>query len=396
MKSSGLISFFVSILALALLALSWWLMRTSPEALAERARAVALSGDHTTAPAALQAAATVDAWIVRARPSRSVVEVSGVLTPARAVAVGAEVAGKVIEVAVEEHSVVAEGALLVRLDPAFAEAALARARAALQLAGATLRQARSELRRQRDLAARGIVSEVELERVETEESRSLADVAQARAQVLDAQTRLDKTRIVAPFSAVVTRLDLEPGAYLMPGQSVSELADIQQIELEVGVGDRDVGALREGQSVAVRVDALPNETFAGTIHKVASSPERDTRRYAIPVRLANDTGRLLPGMLASAAFEIGDATQVLRVPRRAIQREFDLEYVFEITSAEAGDGEALGDVKRRRVKTRRVAFRPDWIDIAAGLNGGERIAVTGVGDLRDGMRVRFRQREVEL
>jgi len=51
---------------------------------------------------------------------------------------------------------------------------------------------------------------------------------------------------------------------------------------------------------------------------------------------------------------------------------------------------------RRRVGARRVPFRPDLVDVTSGLEGGERLVITGVGDLRDGMEVRFSDREVRL
>ena len=392
MRTSRAVSVLVGAFALAVFAVAFWLMRTSPEAEAERERAAVLRDGPGVAAA--PPAVSVDSWVAQPVEARLAVEVAGTLAPLREVSLGAEVAGQVVEVAVEEHTTVEAGALILSLDQSLPGAALSQALANRSVAEATLRQARSELRRQEDLAGRGIVSAVELERVETDADRAAAELARAKAQVLDAQTRLEKTKIVAPFAAVVASLDLEPGAYLSPGQPVAQLLDISQLEIEVGVGDREVGSLRAGQEASVRVDVFPNETFRGRVHQVGRAPDRQTKRYPVPVRLTDPSGRLLPGMLATVRFEIGEPGQTLRIPRRALQSEFDLQYVFEIV-AKPGSADA-GQLLRHRVETRRVPFRPDLLEVVAGIEGGERLAITGVADLRDGMEVRFRDRELPL
>ncbi len=394
MKKSKLISFAVTIVALAVLVFSLWLVRTSPEALADRERQTAASeplAELRESPPSV----TVDTFVVRTSTAATAVEVAGVLAPVRSVAVGADVAGKVVEVLAEEHTPVAKGEVILRLDPALPLVAVELARAAQQVAQATLRQARSELSRQQDLARRGIASAVELERVQTDSSRATAEVARAAAQRLDATTRLEKTQIVAPFDSVVTFLDLEPGAYVSPGQTIAEVMDLSELEIEIGVSDREIGTLSEGQQVVVLVDVFAGEKFAGTIHRVGRAPDAQTRRYPVPVRLANTATRLLPGMLATVQLDIGGG-DALRVPRRAIQQEFDLDYVFEIVGEAAESGDSQGTVVKRRVTTTRVAFRPDVVDITSGLSGGERIATTGVRELRDGLKVRFRDREARL
>ncbi len=317
-------------------------------------------------------------------------DISGVLAPLRSVVVGAEVAGKVTKVGASEHQVVDKGALLVQLDAALIEAARARAVASLELAQATQRQAIAELRRQRDLAKRGIASDVDLELAETEERTSTARVAEARAAQSEADTRLDKTRITAPFAAVVNALDLEPGAYVSPGSAVAELIDLSEIELEVGVSDRQISALSEGTSVRVTVDVIPGETFVGTIQRPGRAPDANTRRYPIPIRIPNQHARLLPGMLATAHLELGGTASVLRVPRSAVLREFDIDYVFVLDDDPSEKG--LATVERRPIDAAPVPFRPDILEIRRGLVEGERIALSGLESLAGGGTVRYRQR----
>jgi hypothetical protein len=88
-------------------------------------------------------------------------------------------------------------------------------------------------------------------------------------------------------------------------------------------------------------------------------------------------------MLGEVRFSVGDSSPVIWIPRRALQREFELDYVFAL------EGESSAAiVSRRRVKTRPVPFRPDLIEVLEGLKDAERVAVSGVRELREGQRVR--------
>ncbi len=119
------------------------------------------------------------------------------------------------------------------------------------------------------------------------------------------------------------------------------------------------------------------------------TPDPLTRKYPVPVRVANPEERLLPGMLGQVRFELGDASTTLRIPRRAVYREFGVDYLYVLDTSESTTGQAL--VERRRVVVHTVAFRPELFDVAKGLEPGEWIAVSGIRDLRDGLLVRVRE-----
>ncbi|MDJ0865889.1 MAG: efflux RND transporter periplasmic adaptor subunit [Myxococcota bacterium] len=386
-------------LAGGLVVLALWLFRTSPAAEAQRAaeerRAAAreqpdAQGEAAPVgqPEAGPPSLVVDAVTVRAAPARLRVERTGMLEARRTVVIGAEVAGRVVEVPSEEHTAVGAGEVIVRLDPALPRVAVERAQAALLSAEASARLARAELARSQELTRKGVTSSAAQERAEAEERTGDAAVAQARAALHDAETRLEKTEIRAPFAGVLSSLDLEPGAYLRPGDRVAELADLAEIEIEVGVSDEEILALRDGDPAGVTVEALPGQRFAGRVHRPGRTADARTRKYPVPVRVPNPDGALLPGMLGTVTFELGGEQPALRVPRRAVGREFDLEFVYVL---EAPDGEAVSArAQRRRVATRPVPFRPELLEVRDGLEPGERVALSGLRELRDGLLVRVR------
>ena len=126
--------------------------------------------------------------------------------------------------------------------------------------------------------------------------------------------------------------------------------------------------------------------FEGRVLRVGRAPDADTNRYPVPIRVPNPEERLLPGMLGSVRFSLGEARASLELPRSALRREFELDYVFVLEGVDEGDGLAVA--RRRRVTTRTLPFRPDRIEVTDGLAEGELIAVTSVRELREGTRVK--------
>ena len=234
-KKVPLVALVLAAAAIVAAMLMFW---TSPNAVARRQREdpVTATRDEGTEPAAArsvgaEALMAVEAHVARREIVSITAELSVVLAPIRSVVVAAEVGGRVVAVGAEEHEWVEAGALLIQIERTLLEASLERARAQLLRAEAAHGLAVTELERQRDLAEREVASEAQLDRTLNQERASYAALLDARAALTDVRTRLEKTAITAPFAGVVNSLDLEPGAYLQPGQAVVELLDLSAIEV---------------------------------------------------------------------------------------------------------------------------------------------------------------------
>lgn len=346
------------------IAASCWGLYTSDGAAKARERDARLAEAQGGGPSFAGARTAVEVVTVRSTPAAEVIELSSVLAPVRSTWVAAEIAGAILEVPAAEHAPIQKNGVLVRLDPALPEAELIRAKASYNLA-------KAELERQQHLGTRSVASEADLDRAVAEERRSYA-------ALLEARTRLDHTTIVAPFDGLVNSLDLDPGAYVSPGTRIAEVLDVSTLELTVPVSDRQVSAIRVGAVARVRIDPLGNRVVEGQVVRAGRAPHAETHRYPVVIALANENGAMLPGMLAHAILEVGTAPTI-RLPVRAVIHEFELDYVFAI------DDE--GYARRVRVATRPVPFRPDQVEIQAGLAEGTRVAVTSVSQLRNGVGV---------
>lgn len=361
-------SLLVLALALVIGSIGFIVLRSSDGAVKAREREARLAAASEQAPAEVGPTLEVSVLPVAKAAQPELLELTGVLEPIRQTWVAAQVAGQVVEVAAAEHAPIRAQGVLVRLDPALAEADRIRAEAAHRLA-------RVELERQQTLGNQSVASKAELD-------RALSNERAAWAALLEARTRLEYTVIRAPFDGWVNALDLDPGTYVQPGTPIAQVLDFSQIEVEVLVSDRQVAALEQGAKAKVRIDALGNTPFEGTLARVGRASEDESGRFPVVVVLANEQGRLAPGMVARVELALGSAPSI-RVPARALLHEFELDYVFVVDASDMA--------RRVRIAAKPVPFRPDQVEVTEGLAEGDRVVVSGLAPLRAGMRVRVRQ-----
>jgi membrane fusion protein (multidrug efflux system) len=324
----------------------------------------------------------VESQRVEAVPVRARAEVAGVVAARRSVRLFAETRGPVLEVGAEELDRVADGQLLVRIDPLEAEVAVERARADVARSESELALAGSELERQRSLRQRGVSSDADLEAAENARKVAEAVLRQARAELKQARDDLAKKTIAAPFAGVLRSFQIEAGEYVQPGQEIGELLDLATARATIGVSDREVVAVRPGQPAQLRVEAFPGEIFRGQVQRVGGAFDRATRKFPVEVEVPNPGGRLLPGMVGSVVLELGEPAPRLVIPRESAVDEFGLRFVWVLEP----DGDGLV-AHRRRVLVRGIPFQPRDFEVVDGLAAGEEIALTGLRQLREGERV---------
>jgi GAF domain-containing protein/biotin carboxyl carrier protein len=163
-------------------------------------------------------------------------------------------------------------------------------------------------------ASRGDASEERLHRIR-------ADALRREVALLDEE--LELTTVRAPTGGVVLTPHVEDriGSSLEEGDLLLTVGRTDSLELEFGVPQRDIGRVRPGQEVRLRVDAMPQRTFVGHVRTVAPLPSDTTADVQYPVRavVANPDGALKPSMAAYVRVltdPASAATRLLRGPVR--------------------------------------------------------------------------------
>src|SRR5690606_38046652 len=100
------------------------------------------------------------------------------------------------------------------------------------------------------------------------------DLANARAAYDMAKLELSYTNVVAPISGVVATRDIKPGNFVQINSPIFRIVDDSRLEVTLNVPERELAKLRPGQAVTLAADALPGQTFTGTVDRV--SPVVDT------------------------------------------------------------------------------------------------------------------------
>ncbi|MCD6415803.1 MAG: efflux RND transporter periplasmic adaptor subunit, partial [Planctomycetes bacterium] len=212
------------------------------------------------------------------------------------------------------------------------------------------------------------------ERAQAELNLAQAQIKQAEAALAQAKVNLDKATIEAPFSGVVSRKYVDEGAFVGPTTPLFKLVDIHQVEITGGVAGRHYPKLKVGQTRAeVQVDAYPGETFSGRLSRVRPELDRATRTVAVTVRMANEDGRLKPGMYARIKLVLQEHDAVPLVPDEALLTFGDETRVYVVNGGEA---------HARKV---RIGLEEGNLnEVLEGLRPGERVVVRGKEMLREG------------
>jgi HlyD family secretion protein len=268
-----------------------------------------------------------------------VISASGTLEAVETVQVGTQVSGSVKALYADFNSIVRKGQVLARLDPLLIQADINRAQATLlgaeadrERVGVTLADAEMKLQRARELFARQLIPQTDLDTAEM--SRKTADaqvraanaqVTQAKAALSQAQVNLAKTVINSPIDGIVISRSVDVGQTVAASLQAPTLftiaADLSQMQVNANIDESDVGSIHEGQPVTFRVDAYPNQVFRGTVRQVRLNPvvAQNVVTYAAIVTAPNADFMLKPGMTANLTVEVTRRDNVLRIPAQALR-----------------------------------------------------------------------------
>lgn len=347
------------------------------------------------------------------------ISASGTLQPTRSVDVGSELSGTLEAVLVNENDRVTKGQIVARLDTsklqdtvAKSGAAVAAAQATVAQMDATVAESRANLNRLRqvaELSGGKVPSKAELESAEATYQRAVANVASAKASVIQAsatlksdETNIAKAVIRAPINGVVLTRKVEPGQTVVASMTTPVLftiaEDLTKMELQVKVDEADVGSVKLGQSASFSVSAWPGRNFPASILRVGigSTTTDNVVTYKTVLDVANDDLALRPGMTATSRIITANRENVLLVPNAA------LRFTPPTTMAGGTQGSIVSRLMPRPPQNKKPSAKktngaepqvwvlnegqPQAIAVKVGASNGRQTEITD-GDLKAGMAV---------
>jgi membrane fusion protein (multidrug efflux system) len=324
------------------------------------------NGEGTAQAKALDAEKAADAIPVEvAKASHRAVAASytgtGALDPRAESQVVAKTSGIAMAVFAEEGQHVKAGQVLVRLDAD-------RARLQAAQSEAQVRKLEANYQRAKQLAAQQMVSANDLDQLKY-------DLANARAVNNMANLELSYTNVVAPISGVIASRSIKPGNFVQINTPIFRIVDDSRLELTLNVPEREIATLKAGQPVNLQVDALPGQSFAGTVDRVAPVVDSGSGTFRVICTFAGG-GALQPGMFGRIRIDYDKRANALVIPRVALLDDQGTPAVYAVRK-----GKAV------RVPIKTGYTDGEWTEVRSGLKPGEAVVTAGKVALRDGSAV---------
>lgn len=310
-------------------------------------------------------------------------------------AVGAKIIGRILELPIDEGDTLKKGQLIAVLDSDNLNAELRSAEAALLEVKAQLADAQRERARQERLVQSGVQAQAELDAADTRVQVVLAQVGNAEARIAAAKSQLAYARIYSPIDGVVIEKNVEVGEMVAPGGftsqqstgAIARLADPRSLEVEADINESYIARLRRGQPVRITVDAVPGQTYRGTLRQIVPTADRQRAVVQVKVTIDDRDDRLVPDMSSTVTFleegtettELQNAKSTFYLASRAVFDEGGKSFVWVV------EGETL----RRREVQLGEAEGEERI-LLGGLETSEVVALPGDKPLSEGLKIRVK------
>jgi RND family efflux transporter MFP subunit len=331
----------------------------------------------------------------------------------RIIIMKAEVQGIIKNLNVRESKHVAKGNLLVELDDeeyrlSYENAQAVRLKAFSEMlveqrfadaAGESgkeqsseLNNARTQLEQAGQQYQKGLISREEYERrsrlyeralIESGEKKdevvaAMKGLTQAEISVKKAQLDLEKTKIRAPFSGIITDIKVSPGEHVSAGRELLTLVNISRIQVHARVLESEIGKMQVGREVDLRFSAYPGKVFKGKVSAISPVVNPEFKTCKVFVDVENPKEELKPGMHAEVEIAAEIHKNKLLVPQDAILTRSQRRLLFVVED---------GLAKWRYVEI--GLENEDYAEILDGVEAGEQVIVEGHFTLAHDARVKI-------
>lgn len=317
---------------------------------------------------------------------------SGYIVAQRKAAIASKGTGRLIFLGVVEGDQVKKNQVIARLEDNDIRAQLEQAKANLKLQQADLVNALNTFNRTKDLFAKGLSSQQELDQTEANYNRILASIEVAKAGVQAAEVALENTLIRAPFDGTVLTKNAEVGEIVAPfgGSTTSKtavvtIADMNSLLVEADVSESNIEKIIEGQDCEIILDAYPEKSYQGYVFKIVPTADRSKATVMVKVGFKNYDSRVLPEMSAKVAFftepvdtSISNQKPILVIPASSVRNENGKSYVFTVSDDKA--------IKNEIVIGQKLG---SYVEVLSGLQSGQKVISTLDEKIKDGVEVKL-------
>jgi RND family efflux transporter MFP subunit len=281
--------------------------------------------------------------------------------------VTAQTAGRVLDVMFDVDDYVPKDSILIRIRDTEHGARVAQAEASLKEAQARLKEAQDQHQRLQGLFEKQHVSQADMDRAQADLEAGKARVEASRASLQQAREQLGYTVVKAPYSGIVVERHVEPGESVNPGQPLMTGFSLERLRAVTVVPQNLIEPVRDQAQARILVTGQGDREILA--ERLTFTPYADQKTHTFKVRVDLPAGELgiYPGAFVKVGFVTG-RQPVLTVPSSAGAYRSEVRGLYVVRDD--------GSVLFRQVRLGRAYG--DQVEILAGLDAGERIALDPV------------------
>ena len=247
----------------------------------------------------------------------------------------------------------------------------------LERAEINIRQLNSQLRRQRELEGSNLVSEFELEQSEANRDLGVADAKLIKVRLRQIDDQIRRADVRALFAGVITSRQHRAGEDVARGDVLAAMTDIRNMEVRAFVPLKHLPRTTVGASIHI---FATNTQFSGNIRSLVPTGDIRSQTFEARINLPPEaSSSWTVGQLVSVRIPIRSGKISLAIPRDALVLRQDGSYVFRIND----------ENKAERIAVDIGDSSDDLVGVSGLLAEGDRVAVRGAENLREGVEVKI-------
>jgi membrane fusion protein (multidrug efflux system) len=305
----------------------------------------------------------VSAFVIKAEKLENTIYASGTILANEEAELKPEIAGKIIQLLLQEGSSVTKGQLLVKINDADFQAQLKKFQLEKDLS-------ETQLKRQQELLKINAISQEDFEVIQNKVNTIKADMEYLQSQIA-------KTEIRAPFNGLVGLKNVSEGAYVTVGTVIATIQQINPVKIDFSIAERYSDVVKKGDKVVFTIEGN-RKNYIGEVFAIEPRIDVTTRTLRVRAICPNSDGTIYPGAFARVQLSLNAINDAIMIPTEAIIPDLKGKKVYRIINGKA-----------EFVKVETGLRTEAKIQITDGLVFGDTIVTTGIMQLKPGAAVKI-------
>ncbi|MEJ2051574.1 MAG: efflux RND transporter periplasmic adaptor subunit [Calditrichota bacterium] len=352
------------------------------------------SGKSAGEEAASEEIIPVETYPVHENKMQKTLDLLGDVKGDQEVRVYSKVSDRIVRFAVDMGDRVQEGSLIAVIENSSIQARVNQVQANLEQAQSQLANLENEFNRMEQLLKENAVSQQQYDATKTQLEATRAQVRGLQEGLKQTKTQLSDSYIRSPLNGLIGQKFLEQGDMVGPQSPVVTVVKMDTVKVLVDVIERNAPEIHIGLPADIRVNALPDTAFRGTVSRVSPVINPNSRMLETEIRIPNSDRLLRPGMYAEVSLIMETKDNALVIPKYAILQKTEMVR-DQLGQQQVEKHSYVYVVQDDRAWSRQIETgieQEGLVEVLSGLQPDEPVVLMGQQNLQDSTRVKVVQR----